>query len=131
MENFVVYTYLHNYHLAFASALAGIIFGVIYTRHRNRKAASIIFCVLLTTCLGYPLFSLNGYLVEHQWHQDEALARAKQKANKVWMKQQCDIHKDYIMRVNTCYKPYNGYIPLTTYTINTAVGDAMAATDSK
>lgn len=131
MKNFLIYTYIHNYHLAIAAILAGIIFGLIYTRKRNRKTASILLCVLLTGFIGYPVFSMNGYLIESSWQDQQNTTFAKQNADKLWMKQQCNLHKDYIMRHTTCYKPFNGYIPLTTWTINETVGNAVAQTDGK
>lgn len=133
--DFLQYAYGSHFSMFLCAVLCGIILGFVvsFRQNQRRKTGNVLFCMILSIVIFYPVFSSFGYFEQAQWRAQDAVQQKIKQDTADKIKLECATHKEYIMAHNMCWKKVEvgTYIPVTSWTINSEVGDAVRATDGK
>lgn len=99
MNDFIQYAYSWHTSSVITFLVAGVGCGLLLSISRKRKLMIVLFCALLWTIGIYPVSVISNY---NRWQQNV---------------ESCMEHSDYHMRGGICYRPVDGYVPVSTWVI--------------
>ena len=101
MNTFIQYIYLWHPATLTGFLVAGIAGGMLLSlTHKKRRSSTVVWATLVWILIFYPLYMTFPY---DRWQMNVNA---------------CQTHNDYHMIHGICYKPVNGYVPVSTWTIN-------------